>query len=375
MRPDVVIEPLTDLEELTALAGDADADGHNQVSRLIREWREGLNRFSAPGERVYVARRGARVCGVCGLNRDPYAGDDSVGRVRRLYVSAAERRAGIGRALVERLMTDARGTYSWIHLRTHEREAAVFYEANGFERVLGNPDYTHRRRVRPAMTREDVIEQLAASIAALRLNHPTRVGIDGVDGSGKTTLADELVAPVRRLGRTVIRASVDGFHNPRAVRYTRAPDSPEGYFLDSFDYATLKRELLDPLGPGGDAKFRTAAFDYRADRRVESPWQAAPRDAVLLFDGVFLARPELQASWDLTIWLDVPFEITVERAIARDARNGGDATVTRGKYERRYVPGQRLYLALCRPRERADIVVDNSGLEHPKVMMRRTVDG
>jgi len=25
----------------------------------------------------------------------------------------------------------------------------VFYEANGFERVAGNPDYTHRRRVSP----------------------------------------------------------------------------------------------------------------------------------------------------------------------------------------------------------------------------------
>jgi len=224
-------------------------------------------------------------------------------------------------------------------------------------------------------TRAEVLEQLAASIAALQLSHPTRVAIDGVDGAGKTMLADELVAPVRRLGRAVIRASVDGFHNPRAVRYAPGPDSPEGYFLDSFDYATLKRELLGPLGPEGDAKFRTAAFDFRVDRPVESPRHVAPRDAVLLFDGVFLSCPELQTSWDLTIWLDVPFEVTVERAVARDTRNGGNAAVTRGKYERRYVPGQRLYLAQCRPRERADIVVDNSVLEHPTVVMRGTVDG
>ena len=81
------------------------------------------------------------------MNRDPYAGDDSIGRVRRFYVSAPERRLGIGRALIERLMADASGVYSWIHLRTHEHEAAAFYEANGFEAVAGNPDYTHRRRV------------------------------------------------------------------------------------------------------------------------------------------------------------------------------------------------------------------------------------
>lgn len=220
------------------------------------------------------------------------------------------------------------------------------------------------------MTRAAALEQLAASIAALRLDHPTRVAIDGVDGSGKTTMADELIEPIRRAGREVIRASVDGFHNPRAVRYTRGPDSPEGYFLDSFDYAAVKRELLEPLGPAGGGKFRTAVFDYRTDQPVESPRRAARRDAVLLFDGVFLSRPELQGSWDLTVWLHVPFEVTVERAVARDSRNGGDAVVTRGKYEHRYVPGQRLYLTQCRPQERADIIVDNTALDRPKVMVR-----
>jgi GNAT superfamily N-acetyltransferase len=145
--PDLVIEPLRDLEQLTELEADANANGHGMVSRLIREWRDGRNRFSGAGERVYVAKRGERVCGVCGVNRDPYAGDDSIGRVRRFYVSAPERRLGIGRALIERLMADASGVYSWIHLRTHEHEAAAFYEANGFEAVAGNPDYTHRRRV------------------------------------------------------------------------------------------------------------------------------------------------------------------------------------------------------------------------------------
>jgi len=148
MRPaDLVIEPLSDLEQLNELELDANADGQAMVSRLIREWRDGRNRFSAPGERVYIAKRGERVCGACGMNRDPYAGDDSIGRVRRLYVSARERRLGVGRALIDRLMADARGVYSWIHLRAHENRAAAFYEANGFERVAGNPDYTHRRRV------------------------------------------------------------------------------------------------------------------------------------------------------------------------------------------------------------------------------------
>jgi uridine kinase len=227
----------------------------------------------------------------------------------------------------------------------------------------------------PAPARASVLEQLAAAIAAVRLDHPTRVAIDGVDGSGKTTLADELVEPLRRAGREVVRASVDGFHNPRAMRYARGADSAEGYFRDSFDYAALRRELLEPLGPEGTRRYRAAVFDYRSDRAVAPPPRVGARDAVLLFDGVFLARSELEGCWDLTIWLDVPFEITVARAVARDARSGGDAALTRGKYENRYVPGQRLYLTECRPRDRARIVVDNSVLDRPTIVAHRDDQG
>jgi uridine kinase len=143
------------------------------------------------------------------------------------------------------------------------------------------------------MTRLVCLEQLAAAIASVRADHPTRVAIDGVDGVGKTTLAHELVEPLAATGRQVIRASVDGFHHPREARYRRGSDSAEGYFLDSFDYGALKSVLLDPLGPGGDRRFRSATFDYRIDRRVDAPLQTAAADAILLFDGVFLQRSEL----------------------------------------------------------------------------------
>lgn len=144
---DPTIEPLHDLESLGALAADAEADGCGMVSRLIREWRDGGNRFDRPGERAYVARLGGRVCGVCGLNRDPFANDPSVGRVRRLYVAVADRRRGVGTAIVQRLMEDARGTFHSIRLRTHDLAASAFYEAVGFQRVAGDAECTHRREL------------------------------------------------------------------------------------------------------------------------------------------------------------------------------------------------------------------------------------
>ena len=148
MRPlNLTLESLVSPDLLSPLEADCISDGRVMVDRLVQEWRDGRNRFSQPGERAYVAKLGARVSGVCGLNRDPFANDPSVGRLRRLYVAVADRRLGLGTAIVEKLMADAQGVFSWIHLRTHDPEAAAFYEAIGFESVSGDHGCTHRRRV------------------------------------------------------------------------------------------------------------------------------------------------------------------------------------------------------------------------------------
>ena len=221
------------------------------------------------------------------------------------------------------------------------------------------------------MTRAACIEELAAAVAALTLGHPTRLAIDGVDGVGKTTLANEIVEPLVRMGRQVVRASIDGFHRPRDVRYQRGADSAEGYFLDSFDYGALRSELLDPLGPGGSRRFRRAVFDHRSNQRVDVSPETVTADAILVFDGVFLQRPELSDSWDVRVWVDAPFNLTVPRAVGRDAAEADETAAVRAKYEKRYVSGQLMYLERFRPRDAADIVVDNSDLRNPHALHRR----
>ena len=94
------------------------------------------------------------------------------------------------------------------------------------------------------MTRGACIARLASMIAAVERPHPARVALDGVDGAGKTHLADELVGPLSRSGRQIIRASIDGFHYPRAHRYKRGRESADGYFHDSFNYGQMRSQLL-----------------------------------------------------------------------------------------------------------------------------------
>ncbi len=114
---------------------------------LVEEWSTGENRFEKPGERSYIATLDGQICGVCGLNVDPFAGDSNVGRVRRLYVSSSFRRRGIGSAIMQQLVRDAAGTFRELHLRTYDAAACAFYEAVGFTPVKEVEHCTHRRSV------------------------------------------------------------------------------------------------------------------------------------------------------------------------------------------------------------------------------------
>jgi uridine kinase len=217
------------------------------------------------------------------------------------------------------------------------------------------------------MTRPDLVAELASRIGRVRCPHPVRVAIDGVDAASKTTLADGLVRPLERAGRVVIRASIDGFHHSAAVRYQRGRSSAEGDFRDSFNHAQLVDTLLAPPGPGGGRRYRHAVFDFRLDQAVEAPVEEASPDAVLLFDGVFLLRPELRPCWDFSIFVRADFEVTVARAEARDHHLFGSDEQVRQRYAERFVPGQRLYLAEAQPEPHASVVVDNNDAAHPRL--------
>lgn len=215
-----------------------------------------------------------------------------------------------------------------------------------------------------------MLRTLAQMIVRQDLGHPVRVAIDGPDAAGKTVLGDELAPLVQRLGRPVIRASLDGFHRPRAERLVRGAESPEGYYEDSFDYAALHSALLEPLGPGGSRRYRTAVFDYRIDAPLLGEEGEAPLDAVLLLDGVFLLRPELVDSWDVRIFVSVPFEESLRRAAMRDRSLFGSESAARRRYERRYIPGQKLYFAMASPERAADAIVENADPSHPGLRVR-----
>ncbi len=183
-----------------------------------------------------------------------------------------------------------------------------------------------------ALSRPQLLDELAALVADLP--RPARVGIDGRDAAGKTTLADELATVLEAAGKVVTRISADEFLRPSEERYRQGRMSPQGYYEDSFDHAALRRTALAAEG-------------------------------AVLVDGVFLLRPELDDLWSLRVLVDVTEDEALKRALERDGSEMEEL------YRARYLPGQRLYEARVDPRQWADVVVRNEDLSRPRLVLRR----
>lgn len=230
----------------------------------------------------------------------------------------------------------------------------------------GNPE--------PVVTSERtlVLERVAGRVDE---HHGDRVliGVDGRSGSGKSTFGDELAHTLERRGRTVIRSTTDLFHRPRAERMRLGASSPDGYYQDSHQVSAIVSELLVPFRSGA-SEVLVGAFDEPSDQ-PQFVHGLVPPSAVLIFDGLFVHRPDLLEHWDLTVmlqadrrcdeaWLqfletDLPLDPTV-RAEEFDRR------LDRARWPR-YRQGWPRYLQAIEPIS-ATIEIDNEDLAVPVII-------
>jgi len=190
-----------------------------------------------------------------------------------------------------------------------------------------------------------VLEELGDALAAIHApDRLTRIGIDGVDGAGKTRLAEELAQELTARRRPAVRVTLDQFEQPTAERYVRGDLSPEGYYRDAFDVEAFRAHILGIDGP---------------------------RDVVVLADGVFLQRPELADLWDATVWVEADLERAARRGAERNLVWFDSLDETHERYRVRYLPAQRRYIEEQQPHERATFVLRNSDLREPELVRQR----
>ena len=119
-------------------------------------------------------------------------------------------------------------------------------------------------------------------------------------------LANELAVALGPRGWNVLHPSVDGFHHPRERRYRKGKYSAIGYYEDAHDYQAVIGCLLGPLsGDVFPVLIRQIAYDLYTNRPVAAAPVSVGVDSVLLFEGLFLFRKELNAYWDFRILLDI----------------------------------------------------------------------
>lgn len=130
-------------DDISTLTRFATAEGIGIIDTLIAEWVSGANRFTRPGEVLFVARIDGRLAGTGGLTYD-YNFHDAL-RMRRFYVHPEFRRHGVARALADRVIAEARPHAAWLTCHTGTESGRRFWERMGFVPV---PLATHTHELR-----------------------------------------------------------------------------------------------------------------------------------------------------------------------------------------------------------------------------------
>ncbi|WP_435059056.1 uridine kinase [Streptomyces sp. bgisy060] len=193
------------------------------------------------------------------------------------------------------------------------------------------------------------------------------VGIDGFTAAGKTSFGHELAERISAAGRPVLRATLDDFKKPWRDRHLYDRESGEGYYRNAYDYEAVKRLLLDPCRSSGAAACALCSIDPLTQRDHSSEVTPIGADAVLIVDGVFAFRPEINEYWDFRIWLQVDAELSVRRGAERDQDWAG--TEAESIHRNRYLVAERVYLREVDPLPLADVVIDNSVFARPRRRM------
>jgi uridine kinase len=213
-----------------------------------------------------------------------------------------------------------------------------------------------------------VLQHVAGLVSAVGGGR-VRVAVDGLTAAGKSTFAHEVARCVAAAGRPVLRASLDDFKRPWSVRHLYDQTTGAGYYANAFDYPAVHRLLLDPAAPDGTGICALCSIDPLTQIDHSAVTVRAAQDAVLIVDGVFAFRTELNACWDLRIWLDVPTQVSLHRGVHRDG-GGWAGPEAETIHRTRYLAADQLYISEHEPASVADVVIDNTDFSEPALRRR-----
>jgi len=160
------------------------------------------------------------------------------------------------------------------------------------------------------------------------------IGIDGMCGSGKTTLAEQLGS---RLGIPVFHT--DDYYLP----FDRRKSDWKEICAGNMDLQRLASEVLCPVSKG--LPVNTARYNCREDRMGPYKEQQC---AFAFVEGSYSLHSDIAFWYDLTIFLTVSDDVQAERLRIREKDNFVNFQTT-------WIPMENRYFQSMHPEQKADI--------------------
>ena len=212
---------------------------------------------------------------------------------------------------------------------------------------------------RGAPARAGAITAYAREVLGLFPRGRVLVGIDGLDGAGKTTFARALSAACVDAGTASAVVSLDDFQSAPSARDD--PLTAGSWFEHGFDHDLLRQRVVEPLRDGEAIALLGRRIGDEA-AVPDPPLLLLPEHAVLVVEGIFLHRRELVGLWRTSAWLDVAIGTAFARCVERDGWDPAPGA----ELESVFFAAERRYLAEADPRRRAGATFDLTDPAHPR---------
>ncbi|MCB9799100.1 hypothetical protein H6758_05260 [Candidatus Nomurabacteria bacterium] len=176
------------------------------------------------------------------------------------------------------------------------------------------------------------------------------VGISGLGGSGKSTIAEKIAQEFEK----VTQVCVDHFYLPPEQR-GQSHDSDD-IISNCFDWDRLEY-FLDALGKPGCCT-RYQKYNWNTEKLDQ--WVNIPPDGLVLVEGIYCLQDRLIDKYDLTIWVDAPEEVRFQRSIQRDLQGrfkGKSEQEVIDMWKEIWIPQDRRYYEAFHPDQKADMIV------------------
>lgn len=171
----------------------------------------------------------------------------------------------------------------------------------------------------------------------------TLIGVDGHSAAGKSTFAANLAG---RLDAPLVRG--DDFYRVMDSS-ERARLTPEEGMRSYYDWQRMRDEVLLPLRSGQGATYRPYDWDLN---ELSGRHVIVRSAAVVVVEGLFVARPELETLIDITVLVTASPIVRGKRQALR--ADGTDAWL------RRWDAAETWYFKQVRPVNHFDLVVEAS---------------